>query len=207
MASKKATAVPKTPVWLSRAMQGLVHWVGLKRAYYSDYKLTEGAIVDEFTNLLSARLGASNEGLRVTREYPVERLTGAISKTATKKKSKGKKQGRKPAVDFVVEPSAQGRRKPRCCIEVKRLGQSYEADLRKLNSAKKKGGGKWRAFALVIAQGERPAKLVTEKGLAPRNKVFKTGQTKYVVRRVIKAVETLKADSQTGYWACLLEVV
>lgn len=171
--------------------------MGLRDSYFGSYKLTEGAIVGELCNLLAAGLPGE---LKLSPEYKVEKLSGI--------KQTGK--GRREAVDIAIEERRKGApTDPHHCIEVKRWGGGdYEADIDKLAKARAVKGSSWRGFVLVVAQGERPDALVTKKGLAPRtgSLVTKSGNT-YRVRRVCKALHTLKADSTTGYWAVLLEVV
>jgi hypothetical protein len=177
-------------------MQGVVHWMGLRDCYFAAYPLTEGAIVAELCNLIAASLPSD---LKLSPEFRIEELTGV--------KQSGK--GRREAVDLVIERRSVGRPiPPLFCIEVKRWKKgSYEEDIDKLQAAKAARNGTWRGFVLVVAQGSRPDALVTEKGLARRRgKMSTKAGSEFLVRRVCKALHTLKADSTTGYWACLLEV-
>jgi hypothetical protein len=205
-AAASAKAGPKSgakpvPEWLVRAMQGVVFWMGLKRAYYKRYKLSEGALVDELTSLLAAALGASGLGYKVTRELKRERLVPSTSKK--------KALGRKPAVDIAVERGGKGRPAPPiACIEVKRAGQSYLGDIDKLARYRANGGGVWRGFVLVIA--ERKPSFVTEDGFAPKKTFETSAKNAYAVRRVCKALTSGSAasrKSESGYWACVLELV
>lgn len=193
----KAVKSADVPKWLARAMQGVTYWMGLRDSYFGSYHLTEGAIVAELCNLIAAHLP---DDLKLSPEYKIEKLTGVPVKG----------RGRKPSFDLAIEEKRPGRPSPPLvCVEVKRLsGGDYEADIDKMADVRKDGAGTWRAFVLITSQAERPEDLVTAKGLAPRGGDFETkkGKTKYRVKRVCKALHTQKADSVSGYWACLLEL-
>ncbi len=208
--STKAKAQTGLPPWLERALQGVVFWMGLKRAYYAHYNLSEGAIVDELTSLLAATIGASGTGYKVTRELKKERLTGQKSK---------KGRGRKPAVDIAVERGGRGApSEPVMCLEVKRVGNPFAGDIKKLAGYKKTNGGSWRAFVIVVGD-KRPTDLVTDNGFAKKAPLTTKAGFPYAVRRVCKAIPTARLVAKkpkkpknppsvgTGFWVCALEVL
>ena len=57
-----------TPSWAERALQGLVFWVGHRRALYHHYPLSEGALVAETCNLIHANLD-QDKRLLCERQY------------------------------------------------------------------------------------------------------------------------------------------
>ena len=188
-------ASERPPVWLVRAMQGLTFLLGYKDALGGPVRFSEGSIADDLLVLLAANCG--KHGIGVCREYPVKELGAKNSKERIDLVALG--------LDELGAAQQQV-----ACVEIKRFGTrtAYEDDLDKLAALRKKTGGVWRAYVLVVSSRKKPTRIVEGEGLAPKGIELwtKAKKTRYAVRRVVRAVDTQDTESKRGYWAVLLEV-
>src|SRR5688572_25655009 len=106
----KASTLEKWPEWSHRALQGVAFWIGHRQSLYSDYPLSEAAIVTEVCNLIHANL-PTDDRLRCEVQYSEFVDFGAAASIITEK----------ARVDLVVEKKRAGvARNALFLIEVKR---------------------------------------------------------------------------------------
>ena len=188
------------PSWIERALQGVAFWIGHRQSLYSDYPLSESAMVTEVCNLIHANLPHEYR-LRCEVQYS-ELVTdwgdgGPLSERAR--------------VDLVVEERRRvgdaDKERPLFVIEVKRAGaprREIDKDLRRL-AAVKSAVPYVRAFLFVISEGSRPIRFVSEFGQSILGKHKISVDAHYRVRRTWKAAKAYKTKGSAHY-ACLLEV-
>jgi hypothetical protein len=176
--------------------------MGHRRSLYREYPLGESAMVAELCNLLFANLPT---GLKLVCEVQYSRLI-KIPDTQTEFTEKSR-------VDLCVcGPVKQGEEplnKVQFVLELKRGSASIAGindDLRRLLEIRK-AMPKVRAFLLVISEGKRPKRYVSDKSFAVRKKLPIPGSDGHcLVRAVMKAVPAVKSLDNAHY-ACAIEVL
>jgi hypothetical protein len=193
------------PAWATNAAQGLAFWIGHRQALYRHYPLSEGALIAEACNLIHANLNEGHKSLcecRYTKLIPVN--------------NKSHQFGSRDRADLVVVQTKPGRGSVgdlsaavSSVIEVKRAVSGkklIEEDLRRLGYLKT-SNPKVQALLLVISESGRPARFVSENGLAVRGRQEIQGvKAYYRVRRVSKATASF-ARKESAHYACLIEVL
>lgn len=190
----------KWPNWVERALQGVAFWIGHRQSLYSDYPLSESAMVTEVCNLIHANL-PKDYSLRCEVQYS-DFVDGDTDGTILTERAR---------VDLVVEEKMNAGAptpSPSFVIEVKRasapVSQIYK-DLQRLATVKAKLPSV-RAFLFVISEKSRPGRFVSEEGqsILGKNRI-KNAKAYYRVRRTWKAAKAYKSKDSAHY-ACLLEV-
>lgn len=176
--------------------------MGHRRALYRKYPLGEAAMVAELCNLLFANLPT---GLKLVCEVQYSKLLEIPDKeTEFTERSR---------VDLCVcGPLKKGEEpldKVQCVLEVKRGSASNTAvddDLRRLLEIKR-ARPSVKAFLLLISEGKRPSRFVTDKSFALRKKLSipKTDGHCYV-RAVMKAIPAVNSLDNAHY-GCAIEVL
>jgi hypothetical protein len=192
------------PWWLRRALLGTCFWMGHRRSLYREYPLGESAMVAELCNLLFANLPT---GMKLVCEVQYSTLMiipGGDEKTEFTERSR---------VDLCVcGPMKKGEEpleRVQYAIEVKRGSASTTAvndDLKRLAELKaaRPDVGAW---LLLVSEGRRPARFVTEKSFAVRKKLAIPDSAGHCyVRAVMKAVPAVKSLDNAHY-ACAIEVL
>jgi hypothetical protein len=176
--------------------------MGHRRALYRDYLLGEAAMVAELCNVLFANLPT---GLKLVCEVQYSKLLD-IPDTETEFTEKSR-------VDLCVcGPLKKGEEpltKVQCVLEVKR-GAAYAAgvndDLRRLLEVRR-ALPNVRAFLLLISEGRRPNRFITDKSFAVRKRLpIPDSNGHCFVRAVMKAVPAVKSLDNAHY-ACAIEVL
>ena len=54
--------------WIDHVLQGVAHWIGYKKQFYSGHLINEGAIVSEATGIMSAYMD-SNQKIDCEKQY------------------------------------------------------------------------------------------------------------------------------------------
>lgn len=183
-------------------MLGTCFWMGHRRSMYREYPLGESAMVAELCNLLFANLPT---GLKLVCEVQYSKLL-EIPDTETEFTEKSR-------VDLCVcGPLKKGEdslTKVQCVLEVKRGSASTAGvndDLRRLLEIRR-AMPNVRAFLLLISEGKRPSRFVTEKSFAVRKKLpIPSSDGHCFVRAVMKAVPAVKSLDNAHY-ACAIEVL
>ena len=188
-------ALKKWPSWVERALQGVAFWIGHRQSLYSNYPLSEAAMVTEACNLIHANL-PNDYNLRCEVQYS-EFVNGDADGTILTERAR---------VDLVVEEIGSSR--PSFVIEVKRASaptSQVNKDLQRLAAVKTQLPGV-RAFLFVISEKSRPGRYVSEEGqsILGKNRINKT-DAYYRVRRTWKAAKAYKSK-ESAHYACLLEV-
>lgn len=187
----------KWPSWAERALQGVAFWIGHRQSLYSDYPLSEAAMVTEVCNLIHANL--PNE-YRLRCEVQYSEFVGDGSS--------GSIIPEKARVDLVVEQKDEDPTSPSFVIEVKRASApkaQINKDLRRLVEVKEKLPSV-RVFLFVISEKSRPVRFVSEEGKSILGKHRIEGSKAYFrVRRTWKAAKSYKSK-ESAHYACLLEV-
>ena len=175
--------------------------MGHRRALYREYPLGESAMAAELCNLLFANLPPGN---KIVCEVQYSKLLNVPDEeTEFTEKSR---------VDLCVCASvAKGDdplTKVQFVLELKRGSASKSAvnnDLRRLLEIKKSRPDV-RAFLLLISEGKRPIRFVTEKSFAVRKKLpIPEADGHCFVRAVMKAVPAVNSLDNAHY-ACAIEV-
>jgi hypothetical protein len=202
---KKIMHQDSISAWATNAAQGLAFWIGHRQALYRHYPLSEGALVAEACNLIHANI---DEGLELLCECRYTKLISADNKSH--------KFGSRDRADLVIVQTKPGRgpvgdlsAAVYSVIEVKRAKAGrklIEEDLRRLWCLKT-SNPKVQALLLVISESRRPARFVSENGLAVRGRQKIQGVKGYFcVRRVCKATASF-ARKESAHYACLIEVL
>ena len=196
-----------TPPWAERALQGLVFWIGHRRALYRHHPLSEGALVAETCNLIYANLD-KDKRLLCERQYR-DLLPAGHSLEAV---------GARSRADIVVvrkptQKQADGTgslvNNLEAVIEVKRAstsGAQIDNDLRRLAEVKV-AVQQVRAFLFVVSEAKQPLRrFVSPDGRAilGATEIHETPAT-YRVRRVCKASASFNGR-KTAHYACIIEV-
>ncbi len=176
--------------------------MGHRRALYREYPLGEAAMVAELCNLLFANLPT---GHKLVCEVQYSKLLD-IPDEETEFTEKSR-------VDLCVcWPIVKGENpleKVKCVLEVKRGSASNAAvneDLRRLLEIKKAMPAV-KAFLLLISEGKRPIRFVTDESFAVRKKLpIPDTDGHCYVRAVMKAVPAVKSLDNAHY-ACAIEVL
>jgi hypothetical protein len=190
----------KWPSWAERALQDEAFWIGHRQSLYSDYPLSEAAIVTEVCNLIHANL-PNEYRLKCEVQYS-EFISDSGDGTILTERAR---------VDLVVEDEPEettSRPHPSFVIEVKRAGApkaQIDKDLQRL-AAVKAAIPSVRAFLFVFSEKSRPSRFVSEEGqsILGKNKVA-SSKAYYRVGRTWKAAKSYKSK-ESAHYACLIEV-
>ncbi|RTD94154.1 hypothetical protein EJO68_10120 [Variovorax atrisoli] len=192
-----------SPKWLKSALQRLAFWVGHRCTIYSDWALTEGALVAELCNLIHAHLG---DKYSLHCEEPYKKFV---------KQNKYAQIGDGARVDLSVWETIQepeGKRKiPRFAIEVKRAKSAsslINRDLVRLAEIAEHNS-RIRAFLCVVSERHLPTQFVTPRGYR-RGGIFPIEGTSssYQVISVLKATAFLKeVNLDRAHYCCTIEVL
>ena len=181
--------------WAERALQGITYWIGHRHSMYSNYPLSEGALVAETCNLLKANLPRD---IKLFCEIQYSKLFQNKETPLELKKCRA---------DLVVGNKIKKTDKitPKFVFEVKRALSIAEMnkDLRRLAVFRNRYPSV-HTYLFVIAENKRPKYFVNGKGNAIRMKNLKfKGQ--YNVKRVLKAGHSF-SKIEHAHYACLIEV-
>lgn len=180
----------KLPRWAEASMQGIVFWIGHRRAIFRGYLLLEAALVAEVCNLIYANL-ADDQKLLCEQPY-VQLAPGCEIEPGCR-------------ADLVVINS-QG--SAEAVIEVKRgrEGQGQiKKDLTRL-AALKRIMPNARAMLFLISENTLPRQFVGQNGHAiPGKHQIQDSNAHYRVRRVCKASASFERKNSAHY-ACVIEV-
>ncbi|TXG98328.1 MAG: hypothetical protein E6R08_04885 [Nevskiaceae bacterium] len=194
------------PNWLRNGLQGLAFWIGHRCSIYSDWELSEGALVGELCSLIHAHLG-DDYSLRCERPFTQFVPAGV--------KSPG--VGDMARVDLSVWKSetvdGQGRRStsPRYAIEIKRAKAAkgkIDADLRRLATIVE-NSNRIRGILCIASEKHLPSRFVNKKGFR-RLGVFPIPDTQcsYQVIAVAKASAYLNLKNiNKAHYCCAVEVL
>lgn len=192
------------PKWLSKSLQGLAFWVGHRCSIYSDWELSEGALVGELCNLIHAHL---NDDFSLRCEQAFSKFVpSGVSRVGI---------GERARVDLSiwkshVNPEGKRKRSPVFAIEVKRASapvRKIEEDLRRLAAIVEETEGV-RAVLCVISERKLPKRFVNSKtgyrkrGVTP----IKTTNSSYQVIGVVRASAYQKSIERNHY-CCAIEVL
>jgi hypothetical protein len=176
--------------WVDPVLQALSFWIGYKKELYRHHLLSEGAIVSELAFLISSKL-KNGEILKCEKQY----------------KQIVKKVNNQSRADILIENQGE----PFVVIEVKRAdtGQKLiEADLEKLANLKKLKPT-LRVFLILVSEGKRPLKYVTEKGESDKT-FYPIHNTQYSAypKRVCKSSSSFRSNFRVNSnYAILIEVL
>lgn len=173
------------PKWTERVLQGAAFWIGYKSQLYH-YPLTEGAIVGEAASLLNSKL-----------------KNGYILECEQMYKDLNVPDPGQTRADLVIKESER----IDTVIEVKRAkspNKKVSEDFKRLAMCHKANPDS-RCFLLIVSQGFRPKKYITEEGKAILEEIKGKGY-KAKVRRACKAASSFKSKDRAHY-ACLIEVI
>lgn len=190
------------PNWCNRALQGLVYWIGHRRAMFDGHHLTEGALVAETCNLIYTSLH-DDEDLLCEVQYSKllpERLPDCF--------------GKKSMADLVIVGASNGDQAKEsldyasAVIEVKRASvwsKDIDKDIRRL-AALKAEKPNVRAFLFLVSEAKLPDRFVSNNGTAKLGKHRIEGiNSHYCVRRVCKAAHSFR-KKEFAHYACVIEV-
>lgn len=177
------------PSWAEASMQGLVFWIGHRRAIFRGYLLLEAAIVAETCNLIYANL-ADDQSLLCEQHY-LELAHNC-----------GLESGCRADLVVANQDNAEA------VIEVKRgsatMGEIM-GDLKRL-AALKQVIPDVRALLFLVSENRRPAQFVGENGQVRRGRHQIEGTpAHYRVRRACKASASFERPNSAHY-ACVIEV-
>jgi hypothetical protein len=192
------------PTWLSKSLQGLAFWVGHRCSIYSDWELSEGALVGELCNLIHAHLN-DDSSLRCEQVFN-KFVQSGVSRAGI---------GERARIDLSIWKSSvnpEGKRKqiPAFAIEVKRASapvRKIEEDLRRLAAIVEETDGV-RALLCVISERKLPKRFVNpktgyrKKGVTP----IETTSSSYQVIGVVRASAHQKRIARNHY-CCAIEVL
>ncbi len=195
------------PIWAVNAMQGITYWMGHRHCLYSDYPLSEGALVAELCNLINAKLSLGSSlhcevqysNIELAREVKIGSLENMRADLVIAKKT-NRTNSKIITPEFI--------------IEVKRAKASQKEinlDLCRLALAHKYGKKGVRTFLFLISESSMPKKFTTEKGgVSSRGKVMIQSLDKktlghYIVRRTLKSSHSFLKKGKAQY-ACIIEV-
>lgn len=193
------------PAWTTTALQGLAFWIGYKRALYSEYPLSEGALVTELRSLIYANL-AENQVLACEVAY---------AKLVGKSKDRPSIIGGSVRADLVVgrlEPSsADGSktlRKAEVVMEFKRARAptaQITKDMQRL-AAVVQAKPTVRAFLIVLSEADRIDRFVTAAGTSVKGEHKIPGSSGWFrVRRTLKAAPAYN-DRDSANYASIVEI-
>lgn len=189
----------QVPQYWSPVLQALAHWIAYKKQYYHGHLLSEGAIVAELTQLLSAKID-TNFKIQCERMYKdfvrslndqtrVDIVIGDKLKVTTKGKLK---------VDGLTD-----------IIEVKRYEGQFskiEDDFEKL-AVLKDACSEARLFQVIVGQHILPDKLFTDNHNVKTGNVYKRDKPIEARPRMGKRAYNTKKDSKYGVFAVLIEII
>jgi len=186
MAKEKEKTAAKTTIesGIKAALQGLAFWMSYRQIHYYRHSLSEGALVDEFVNLLEVKLGKE---FKVYREKPYDKPEKKLMDVEIKQD------------DLRV-----------AAIEFKRIlagTTSILDDMKKLLKLKDVS-----RFVVVASEKERPAKYVDKSGKAIKGNLIQKGEGNFsaYVKRVLKSAAGFgKGEKKLpkANYCCLIEVL
>lgn len=187
--------------WIRKALQGVAFWIGHRQSLYSDYPLTEAAIVTEICNLIHGNL---KDNYRLLREVTFAKFL--------KEKRPEDELSELARVDLIVAERVEtdGKHKllPSYVIEVKRLPAEkakINLDFRRL-AAVKAAKPESRTLLFAISEGERPMDFVANDGTL-RKEPVSIPQTDafYRVQRCYTAASEFNSP-ESAHYALMIEV-
>ena len=196
--------LPERSRWAERALQGLVYWIGHRRAMYEGYPLSEGALVAETCNLIQSALHHDKALLceqTYRKIFPPDAVRTFIEDNWR--------------TDLVI---ADGQIKDHeeddvsgfidYLIEVKRLAAGWadiQRDMKRLHEAIRLSRPEARGLLFVVSESKRPDRFVTAEGASKKGPTQFEGGGWYVVRRTCKAAAKF-GSTEDAHYACLIEV-
>ena len=191
------------PHWLRRALLGTCYWMGHRRALYRDYPLGESAMVAELCNLLFANLPSDRKLICEVQYSQLIDIPEEDSEFTEKSR-----------VDLcicgpIINKKADPLERVEYVLEVKRGSASTGAvndDLRRLLEFKR-ARPKIRAFLLLVSEGRRPTRFVSEASFAIKKNLPIPDTNGFCrTRAVLKAVPAVKS-LDTAHYGCAIEVL
>jgi hypothetical protein len=176
--------------WINPVLQGVAHWIGYKKQFYSGHLINEGAIVSEATGIMSAYMD-SNQKMDCEKQYSeISSKINGGERADIVRCTDGK-------IDFVVE--------------VKRFEAGrklIELDLFKLSKIKQ-NNKEIRCCLLLVSQTKAPFPFINDNGVADRLRFTLIGtKHKAKVIRVCKSVSSFRENAYLkADYACLIEVI
>ena len=147
--------IPNLPPLWGSVLQGLSFWIGHRHEKFSNHPLVEGAIVGEMCNLISSKIGSSQQLLCETKYSRIIGNGDDDRRADLTISSNEVKPGVKHKFSSEVES----------VVEVKRCSQSLQAiykDMGKLLELKRANSTP-RTFLVLVAQRTRPDTFVSER--------------------------------------------
>lgn len=188
---------------MRRALLGVCYWIGHRRAFYRRHPLSEGAIVAELCNLLSANLPAD---LELLCEVPYSKFVSVSAKTS--------KFTERSRVDLCIctskETPVQSVRSCKVLIEVKRGSaskKSIQGDLARLAEVKRRRP-EIQVVLFLVTEQLRPKPYVTRKGYRSQ-KLYVVDEDVSFIYRVLSAQKAVPGLTKLdiAHYACALEVL
>lgn len=191
------------PKYWNEILQGLSYWIAYKKQYFKDHLLTEGAIVAELTQLLSAKI-ESNMRIECERMYKEinpqiidqSRVDILIGKKTNDKYKNGKIKKLMPNELLEI-------------IEVKRYEGDWkkvEVDFEKLFKLKKNLPNT-RLFQIVVGQEKLPDKIFNSKHNLMRRSIYNGNVELKTLPRLSKKAFSTKKESEKGVYSILIEII
>lgn len=198
------------PRYWQKVLQALAYWIAYKKEYFHDHLLSEGAIVAELTQLLSANTD-SNQRVECERMYKhfctsiSENIRADIVVGVKPEKTQKEKEEKKRKLISLTELTE--------VIEVKRYETDFkgiEKDFEKLDKLKilKTAKPSLRLFQVIVDQNSRPQKLMNENCRLFTRNIY-TGHNGLDVRSRLskRAYSTLNTKAGRGVHVVLLELL
>lgn len=192
----------KPPQYWERVLQALVYWIAYKNQHFSKHLLTEGAIIGELTQQLSAKTDAKQD---IECEVMYKHFIDSKNDTTRTDIIIGNKPLRLPT----NKKSNINTQNVTDIVEVKRYEHNIKniyKDLEKLAELKETSN-KLRLFLIVIGQKKLPEELFTKYHNVRRKNIY-NGTTKLKAHpRMGKKAYGSKRKSENGVFAVLIEVL
>jgi hypothetical protein len=184
------------PAWATLALQGLSYWIGHRQSLYGSYPLSEGALVAELCNLISANLPHTE---RLECEVMYSTLLNETSPPEGVLTEKSR-------ADLVIRRAING--KPRFVVEVKRSAAGNEQinnDLKRLAEIRRRLPTV-RSYFFLISEGVRPQRFVSANGGSIKGvQEIPESQGHFRTRCTLKAIPIF-SNPDIGQYCCLIEV-
>ncbi len=196
----------KPPIWLERALQGLAFWIGHRHSMFNGYPLSEGALVAEMCNLISANL--PSQFVLMPECFFKNLVSGNKSLQGMADRARA---------DLVLcDATAKtiGRdgnisSHTKYVIEVKRntaARQFIDDDLYRLHSLLMAKSDATRCFAVIVSESKSPRRFVKDGKARLGNYPIPSCSGTYRVRRVVKAATSFEGK-ESAHYVCMLEVL
>jgi hypothetical protein len=186
------------------SLQALSYWIAYKQQYYRHHLLTEGAVVGELTQLISANIDSSLklecESLykQFDANFPDSKQCDlVIGKKTTRNSTKIKKRYPKLNSDEILE-----------AIEVKR----YEGDFKRISKDfekiydLRKANPKAQLFTLVVGQKQLPIEIFTDSYNVRKSNIYSGSMSFKAIPRLGKKAYATKKKSDLGIYSVLIEI-